>query len=305
MRSRAPLFALLFTAGLFAFPLVASAAIPFFGPIIDGKILDQTCPLGWGAVIVVINNLISFLLTIAIVFVAPIMIAYSGFLFVVNPVNAGGKEQAKKILTNTIVGIVIALAGWLIVDAIMAVLYDKDKFGKTWSELITSGTANICIPLAGSLRQAVPPVPGVTVAPPVTGDEATVRTMLTAAGISINKPPCPANTRYQDVSGGCTTVGGLNSNTINQIIGIKNRCGSVQVTGGNELGHADGGQSHTTGYKIDLATNIDGCITGGSGGYFSAAGARGGNARYLDSCGNEYVRESSHWDITVTRDCSR
>ncbi|MEK7157356.1 MAG: pilin [Patescibacteria group bacterium] len=307
MRPHTPLFAFLLVAGSLALPLVAQAGgIPFLGPIVPDAI--NRCAAGWGMLITVINNIISLLLTLAIVFVAPLMIAWAGFLFVVSQGDSGKRTEARKILTNTIVGIVIALAGWMIVDAIMVVLYNPDaKSGQTklgvWSSLITSGGALVCIPIAGSLKQVV--TPSVVVTPTITGDEAAIRATLSAAGISINKSPCPANTRYQDVNGGCTTVGGLNQNTVAQVINLKNICGSVQVTGGNELGHTDGGQSHTTGYKVDLATNIDSCITGGSGGYFSAAGTRSSNQRYLDKCNNEYVRESTHWDITLTRDCLR
>jgi len=152
MRSRVPLFTLLFAVGLFALPVAAHAAIPFFGPIIPDA--TNQCAAGWGMLITVINNIISFLITIAIVFVAPLMIAYSGFLYVVNPVDPSGISKAKGILTHTIVGIVIALAGWMIVDAIMAVLYNPSAAGGTWSSLITSGGADDCIPLAGSLNQA-------------------------------------------------------------------------------------------------------------------------------------------------------
>lgn len=158
MRSRVPLFALLFAIGSFVVPAAAHAGgIPFFGPIIDGKILNQTCPLGWGAVITVINNVISLLLTLAIVFVAPLTIAYAGFLYVVNPVDPSGVSKAKSILTNTIVGIVIALASWLIVDAVMAVLYhptDPSLAGKTWSSLITGNTGDACLNVAGALEQS-------------------------------------------------------------------------------------------------------------------------------------------------------
>ncbi len=121
---------------------------------------------------IVINNIISLLLTLAIVFVAPLMIAWAGFLFVVNPVNAGGKEQAKKILTNTIVGIVIALAGWLIVDAIMAVLYkpNASNGGTTltvWYNLVT-GSGDYCLQQAASgyVTGTPPPPPTVVVGVP-------------------------------------------------------------------------------------------------------------------------------------------
>ena len=168
MHSRIPLFAFLLVAGSLALPLAAHAGIPFFGPIIpneqitvNGVLTNQNvCAAGWGLLITVINNIISLLITLAIVFVAPLMIAWAGFLFVVNPVNASGKEQAKKILWNTIIGIVIALAGYMIVAALMAVLYTgsagSTKWG-TWSQLIIGNSNDLCIPLAGSLKQAVTP----------------------------------------------------------------------------------------------------------------------------------------------------
>jgi hypothetical protein len=155
MRSRVSSIVLVLVAGSLVFPFAAHAGgIPFFGPIIDQSwfVSDTNppvqCALSWGAVITVINNIISFLLTLIIVFIAPLMIAYSGFLFVVNPVNSSGKEKAKEYLTNTVVGLVIALSAWLIVDAIMAVLYhpsDPSLAGKTWSQLITSGNIGSCI----------------------------------------------------------------------------------------------------------------------------------------------------------------
>ena len=114
-------------------------------------------------VILVINRIIAFMITLAIVFVAPLMIAYSGFLFVVNPVNAGGREQAKGILWSTIVGIVIALSGWMIVDAVMAVLYNPGNAGGTWMSIIRGNTNDVCLPQKGAL-----PSEGLDQAGPVT-----------------------------------------------------------------------------------------------------------------------------------------
>ncbi|MDP1707371.1 MAG: hypothetical protein Q8L30_02350 [bacterium] len=73
----------------------------------------------------------------------------------------------------TIVGIVIALAGYMIVAAIMAALYDPSaESGKTtlgaWSDIVTGNTNSLCIPLAGSLKPAVVPPPVVGVVPEVT-----------------------------------------------------------------------------------------------------------------------------------------
>ncbi|HQT82602.1 MAG TPA: pilin [Candidatus Paceibacterota bacterium] len=189
MRSRIPLIALLIVAGSFAVPLAAHAAIPFFGPVVPENY--NVCPASWGLLITVINNLISLLITLAIVLVAPLMIAWSGFLFVVNPVNASGKAQAKKILTNTIVGIVIALAGWLIVDAIMVVLYNPSAQSGTtvlgtWSSLIYGSTSDMCLPQAGALPNA-----GLNQAP-VTGMTATGGALSTSISTAPGDPCNPA-----------------------------------------------------------------------------------------------------------------
>lgn len=160
MRSRT-LLAVVFAVSSFVLPLAAHAAIPFFGPIIPQTGGQASCPASWGMLITVINHVIELLLTLAIVFVAPLTIAYAGFLYVVNPVNPSGIAKAKGILLNTIVGIAIALAGWMIVAAIMAVLYNPTASSGTtvlgtWSSLITSGGIPPCIPLVSSLKQVVP-----------------------------------------------------------------------------------------------------------------------------------------------------
>jgi len=152
MQFRTPLLTLLLVAGFFAVPHIAQASIPFFGPIIPQAGNGAVCPASWGMLIDVINRIIQFIITLAIVFVAPIMIAYAGFLFVVNPVNASGKEHAKKILTNTVVGIVITLSAWLIVDAIMAVLTPNGKpFGEKWTTIISAKGDSPCLDQKGSL----------------------------------------------------------------------------------------------------------------------------------------------------------
>jgi len=166
MRSRVPFFALLFVASFFALPLVVQAAgIPFFGPIIPQAGNQATCPASWGMVMVVINNIISFALTVSIVFVAPLMIAYSGFLYVVNPVDPSGLSKAKGILQNTVAGIAIALAAWMIVDAVMAVFYNPSNPTETWYSLIGSGGINPCLPQAGITGAPVPARPSIGVVP--------------------------------------------------------------------------------------------------------------------------------------------
>lgn len=174
MRSRIPFFTLLFVMSSLALPLIAYAGgIPFFGPIIPQTDNQAVCPASFGMLMQVINNIISFALTMAIVFVAPLMISYAGFLMVVNPTSAGDVQKAKNILLNTIVGIVIALAAWMIVAAIMAVLYSPSGVGKTWLNLVIgSRGVDACLPQRGAL-------PGEALAP-----AATTPRLETAPGVT-------------------------------------------------------------------------------------------------------------------------
>jgi len=149
MRARPALLFALAVAPL-ALPLVAHATgIPFFGPIVGRPESRQlTCALGWGGLMQVVNNLIAFSITIGIVFIAPLLIAYAGFLYVVNPVSPSSRSNANAILLNTIVGIVIALAAWLIVNAMLTALTVKDgaKGGVAeWTKAMFSTTPDHCL----------------------------------------------------------------------------------------------------------------------------------------------------------------
>ncbi len=324
MRSRA-LLAAAVLAGSLALPAAAYAAIPFFGPIIPAA--HNVCPAGWGMLITVINNIIELALTLAIVFVAPLVIAYAGFLMVLNPTAIGDVSRARSILLNLVIGIVVALAGWLIVDAIMAALYNPAAAGGTWYSLISSGGANPCLPVSSSLNQTpsggqvtgvsatgVSAVTPPSAAPP---SEALIRQQFAAAGVSVNRPACSPYD-LNGVTNGCTNVGGMLPATVSQVIALKKACGSgcsVTVTGGSEAGHAAGTYSHGTGYKADLRSAGEGTtltdwikknLTSGAARSGDCAGA---SPTYADSCGNQYVNEqgngkcAAHWDITVYRSC--
>lgn len=152
MRSRLPLLLLAGVCTLLVLPALAHAAgIPNFGNIVPKEI--NLCAANWNGLIVVVNNIISFLITMAIVFVAPISFGYAGFLYVVNPVNPSGRSQANSVMMNTVIGIVIALAGWLIVDAVMAVFYNPTTVGSTWYSLVSGNGSDLCLKVEGSLQK--------------------------------------------------------------------------------------------------------------------------------------------------------
>ncbi len=226
MRFRAYSLAIALGAGsTLLLPLVAHATgIPYFGPIVPPEV--ASCPANWGAAVQLINNIIAFLITIGIFFIAPLMIAYAGFLFVVNPVNASGKEQAKSMLWNVVIGIVIMMSAYLIVDTGLTALTTQGVEG--WTNQIFSTSGGFCLPVAGSLNQSqgvnasgITPSAQVGVAGPLcsSGNSACSVSALEAAGLTNVQATTMSCIAVTESSGNPATP---DSNT--------GACGTFQIT---------------------------------------------------------------------------
>ncbi len=171
MRSRPILFTLVLSVIFFMLPDFVYAKIPFYGPIIPPE--QATCPGGWGLFVTVINNIISLLITLVITAVAPLMIAYAGFLWVVNPLNPSERSEAKNVLWKAVIGIVVSLSAWLIVNAMLVVLLPEDGsvqdgrggFTKWYNIITTDGTTCLNISSPPTSGQQ-PPSGQPSVAPP-------------------------------------------------------------------------------------------------------------------------------------------
>ncbi len=109
-------FALFFVA-----PLTTHAAglVPCGGYTEEGA---AELPCNFGFFMAMLNGIISFLLFKLAMPLAALMFAYAGILYITSGVKPEQREQAKKILTNVIWGLIIALAAWLIVHTILTSL---------------------------------------------------------------------------------------------------------------------------------------------------------------------------------------
>ncbi|HED37915.1 MAG TPA: hypothetical protein ENI76_06695 [Ignavibacteria bacterium] len=67
------------------------------------------------------ENSISFIVQISFV-ISALLFTYAGFLFLTAGADSGKVSSARKIFTNTIIGIVIILTAWLVVNVILTVL---------------------------------------------------------------------------------------------------------------------------------------------------------------------------------------
>lgn len=244
MRSWIPLLTFVFVLGSFALPHLAQASIPFFGPIIPAG--NNVCPAGWGMLMTVVNNIIEFLLTLAIVFVAPLMIAYAGFTYVAYSGNPGKRSEANKMLTNTIIGIVVALASWMIVDAVMAVLYNPSAAGGTWTSLINSN-GEACLPQAGAL-----PTDPLNPTKTTPGVSAGAGTGVLSSGTGA----CDASVVQKAAAAGGYTLTTAQSNVLACIAKPESSCGS-----NTKVAHKkDGTPTTATGaFQITFGAGTDNC----------------------------------------------
>ena len=89
-------------------------------PDAAGKITD---PCDFNAFMELINNVIDFMLLNLALPIAAIMFAYAGFLMVTAGESASeARTKAKGIFGNVVMGLVIALACWIIVHSILKIL---------------------------------------------------------------------------------------------------------------------------------------------------------------------------------------
>lgn len=155
-------FVVLLALSFSVIPVTVSAAgLPLFTPgwhiVPDAHDLDASCPvgapLGFGGVLQLLQNLMNAGISIGIL-VSVLVIAFAGILWMLTPTNPENHSQAKKVLTNAVVGLLIILSAWLIVDFVMKVLYkgtngDPGRFGP-WNTILVGGS--VCVVASDDLK---------------------------------------------------------------------------------------------------------------------------------------------------------
>jgi len=124
------LFAMLF----FVAPSLALAANP-----LPGQIVPQSCNEGIGGcksvcdLATVAQNVLNTGIYIA-VFLSAVLFAWAGWLYLT---SVAGNEisRAKEIFMNVAIGLVIILAGWLVVDTLMRTLVGTGGSFGPWNKI--------------------------------------------------------------------------------------------------------------------------------------------------------------------------
>lgn len=158
---------------------------------------------------------------------AVLMLSVGGFMYLTSAGNTSSISSAKTVITDALIGLVIALSAWLVLFIINPDLVK-----------VSLGTLP---PVSGGQTYVTTPTDPTTPSGSFTHAQATAA--LSAAGISVT-----SSGNCSDINNKtCTSLDGIPQSTITNIIKLKSACGcSFNVTGGTEVGHA----SHGTGRPI-------------------------------------------------------
>lgn len=161
---------------------------------------------------------------------AVLMVSVGGFMYLTSAGNTASMGTAKGIIFDALIGLVIALSAWLLLNTINP-------------DLTTVSIKGITISGGGGPGPTAPPgetPPGET-PPGGTLTDAEARKRLSDAGISVNHPEPQ------------TSLAGIPASTITNIINLKtvSGCEDFRVTGGTEPGH----QTHGVGKAVVDVTN--------------------------------------------------
>ena len=127
---RIALFLTVFTAALFLPETTHAAIVTCSGP-----------DCNWASFISLAQNVLNFIVSLAVV-AAAVMFAYAGWLFFSSGANTSNLEQGKKIFTSVVVGLIIILVAWLVVNTLLDVLTGRGLEQRT-NDINNSATVDI------------------------------------------------------------------------------------------------------------------------------------------------------------------
>lgn len=137
--------AVVLTVVLFVPDVAFAANANFFGPIIPEECHCPGRAPDWGCVLVVIQNGFNFLVSLGVI-AFTLALAYAGFQYMASSVNAGNKEKAKEMIQNVLMGLLIMLSAWLMVDFVMKVLYNPSAGGfGPWNSILAADDTSMCL----------------------------------------------------------------------------------------------------------------------------------------------------------------
>lgn len=261
------------------------------------------------------QNIVRILIFLATC-IAVLLFVYAGWLYIQASASPGNVSKAHGIFISTLIGLVVTLAAWLIIDTIMKTFYgDGGRWGP-WNDIlcdVETAQERYCVPIrtgmgaiGGGIGGGGAPGGGGGGGGPVGAgrvDDAGARTQLANAGICVwDSATKQCRTGPVD-DPGATSLHNMRQQTLDVALDMKEQCPTCEIviTGGTESGpHVEGAQSHGSGYKIDIddTPSVNQYIESN----WQKVGARGSDPIYMPPRGmfttsnTQCVKEGDHWD---------
>lgn len=105
----------IFSLMVLIFPAVSSAADYGLIPC-DGNVGD---PCTFEDVVLLVDNVIDFLIFTLAIPIATLIMMYAGWILITKGASPDAIKKAKGMLWNSLIGLAIALAAWLIVEFVL------------------------------------------------------------------------------------------------------------------------------------------------------------------------------------------
>lgn len=117
-----------------AFPVVTFAVDPAGLVTCEGVDANGIADCNFCSFIQMVDVIVNWLFSV-LVLIAVFLIVYAGFKLVVSAGNPSAMTDAKGMISNVIIGFVIILAAWLIVDTVLKALVAPDLEFGMWNDI--------------------------------------------------------------------------------------------------------------------------------------------------------------------------
>jgi hypothetical protein len=170
----------------------------------------------WGCIMQTFQNIITFIIGFAVILIT-VFLAWAGFTYMTSGGNPGKHELANKRIMNAVIGLLIVLCAYLLVDSILKVIYNpaNPNFGP-WNSILGGNPGEDCLSIVNPPNSAPsvgnPAAGAVNAGSPTTGAIQNTNNACTATALSgafgNNAAAMSCVSHYEDGSCNPTTPSG-------------------------------------------------------------------------------------------------
>lgn len=213
-----------------------------------------------------VQGIINFLIGLAIP-AAALLIAWAGVLYFTAGGDTGKYAKAIGIFKHVILGFVLALTGWLIVQTVLYAVF-KDSYYRGWNNIQCSDNRPRSAPISSILNPLNAPATGGTTVTPGSGGGPQASVYCDELGMCwYNQTPYTPGEggdvytqteALANLAAGISlkegaSLNGVQPTTIEYANSVRSACNcEFVITEGTGGTHAPGTFSHANGYKLDI-----------------------------------------------------